>query len=84
MSDVNNHEEEILDNTYVTLVIHQFKLECLGDRLQKKENATATRNDKWRRGDKAMRHFTDSTKILKWINLSTIVGVKIGHDGINV
>ena len=54
MSDVNNHGKEILDDTYASLVRHQFDLECLGDILQKIENATATMNDKWRRGDKAM------------------------------
>ena len=46
-------------------MIHQFKLECLGDRLQKIENVTATMNDKWRRGDKAMRDFIGT-----WFNKS--------------
>ncbi|KAF3493241.1 hypothetical protein DY000_02052317 [Brassica cretica] len=51
MSDTNNHGEEILADPYATLVRHQFKLECLGDKLQKIENTTATMKDKWRRGD---------------------------------
>ncbi|KAF2589757.1 hypothetical protein F2Q70_00039455 [Brassica cretica] len=45
-SDTINHGEEISDDTYTTLVRHQFELECLGDRLQKIENATATMKDK--------------------------------------
>ncbi|KAF3541487.1 hypothetical protein F2Q69_00022646 [Brassica cretica] len=52
--------EERLDkiyDIYAILVRHQFELECLGDILQKIENATATMNDKWHRGDKAMRYF---------------------------
>ncbi|KAF2546219.1 hypothetical protein F2Q70_00021834 [Brassica cretica] len=32
-SDTINHDEEISDDTYTTLVRHQFELECLGDRL---------------------------------------------------
>ncbi|KAF3580593.1 hypothetical protein DY000_02031675 [Brassica cretica] len=63
MSDVNNYGKEISDNTYATLVIHQFKLVRLGDRLQKMENATTRMNDKWRKGDKAMRDFTGT-----WFN----------------
>ncbi|KAF2604643.1 hypothetical protein F2Q70_00027770 [Brassica cretica] len=59
ISDTNNHREEISADTYATLVIHQFKLECLGDRLQKIEDTTATMKEKWRRGDEAMRDFTD-------------------------
>ncbi|KAF3555086.1 hypothetical protein F2Q69_00013721 [Brassica cretica] len=62
MSDINNHVEEISADTYATLVRHQFKLEFLGDRLQKIENATETMNDKWRRGDKAMIDFTECLK----------------------
>ncbi|KAF3534931.1 hypothetical protein DY000_02041367 [Brassica cretica] len=63
MSDINNRGEEISADTYATLVRHQFKLECLGDRLQKIENATAKMNGKWRRRDKAMRDFTST-----WFN----------------
>ncbi|KAF3497092.1 hypothetical protein DY000_02053310 [Brassica cretica] len=62
MLDTNNHGEEI---AYATLVRHQFKLECLGDRLQRIENTTASMKDKWRRGDKAMRDFTGT-----WFNKS--------------
>ena len=65
MSDTTNHEEEISDGAYATLVRHQFKLKCLGDRLQRIENATATMKDKWRIGDKAMRDFTST-----WFNKS--------------
>ncbi|KAF2571997.1 hypothetical protein F2Q70_00003564 [Brassica cretica] len=65
MSDINNHGEQISADTYATLVRHQFKLECLGDITQKIENATATMKDKWCRGDKAMRDFTDNTKDTK-------------------
>ncbi|KAF2588095.1 hypothetical protein F2Q70_00038645 [Brassica cretica] len=35
MSDTNNHGEEISAYAYATLVRHHFKLECLGDRLQR-------------------------------------------------
>ncbi|KAF3594005.1 hypothetical protein DY000_02020040 [Brassica cretica] len=35
------------------------------DKLQKIENTTATMKDKWRRGDEAIRDFTDSTKDTK-------------------
>ncbi|KAF3557369.1 hypothetical protein F2Q69_00013038 [Brassica cretica] len=62
MSDTNNHGEEISDDAYATLIRNQFRLESLGERLQKIENETATMKDKWRRGDEAMRDFTDSTK----------------------
>ncbi|KAF2610231.1 hypothetical protein F2Q70_00013550 [Brassica cretica] len=58
MSDTNNHEEEISDDAYATLMRHQFKLEYLGDRLQKIENTTATMKNKWLIGDDAMRDFT--------------------------
>ena len=63
MSDTNNHEEEISDDAYATLMRHQFKLEYLGDRLQKIENTTATMKNKWRIGDDAMRDFTGT-----WFN----------------
>ena len=65
MSEINDHGEEISADTYATLVRHQFKLECLGDRLQRIENTTATMKDKWCRGDKAMRDFTGT-----WFNKS--------------
>ncbi|KAF3511058.1 hypothetical protein F2Q69_00006502 [Brassica cretica] len=64
-SDTHNHGEEISTDTYATLMRHQFNLESLGDRLQKIENTTATMNDKWHRGDEAIRDFTDSTKDTK-------------------
>ncbi|KAF3519979.1 hypothetical protein DY000_02060059 [Brassica cretica] len=80
MSDINNHGEEISADTYATLVRHQFKLECLGDRLQRIENTTATMKDKWCRGDKAMRDFTDllvanstkDTKVDQHVNYVTL------------
>ncbi|KAF3551256.1 hypothetical protein DY000_02008195 [Brassica cretica] len=61
MSDTHYHGEEISD-TYATFRRHQFNLESLGERLQRMENTTATMKEKWRRGDEAMRDFTDSTK----------------------
>ncbi|KAF3555768.1 hypothetical protein F2Q69_00013641 [Brassica cretica] len=54
-----------MSDTYATLRRHQLNLECLGDRLQKMENTTATMKEKWRRGDEAMRDFTYSTKDTK-------------------
>ena len=65
MSDTINHDEEISDDTYTTLVRHQFELECLGDRLQKIENTTATMKDKWYRGYEAIKDFTGT-----WFNKS--------------
>ncbi|KAF2573097.1 hypothetical protein F2Q70_00004544 [Brassica cretica] len=65
MSDTHYHGEEISADTYATLRRHQFNLESLGDRLQRMENTTATMKEKWRRGDEAMRDFTDSTKDTK-------------------
>ncbi|KAF2573498.1 hypothetical protein F2Q70_00002676 [Brassica cretica] len=65
MSDIYNHGEEISADTYATLVRHQFELECLGDRLRRIENTTATMKDKWSRGDEAMRDFTGT-----WLNKS--------------
>ncbi|KAF3551888.1 hypothetical protein DY000_02008303 [Brassica cretica] len=62
MSDTHNHEEDISADTYARLIRHQFNLESLGDRLQKIEDATTIMEDKWRRGDEAMRDFTNSTK----------------------
>uniref|UniRef100_M4F5M8 Uncharacterized protein n=1 Tax=Brassica campestris TaxID=3711 RepID=M4F5M8_BRACM len=35
----------------------------LGDRLQKMENITATLKEKWRRGNEAMRDFTDPSRL---------------------
>ncbi|KAF3610718.1 hypothetical protein DY000_02048578 [Brassica cretica] len=61
----HNQGEEISADTYATLRRHQFNLESLGDRLQKMENTTATMKEKWRRGDEAMRYFTNSTKDTK-------------------
>ncbi|KAF2544860.1 hypothetical protein F2Q70_00022087 [Brassica cretica] len=57
MSDTNNHGEDISDDAYATLIRNHFQLER--ERLQKIENATATMKDKWRRGDEAIREFTD-------------------------
>ncbi|KAF2591250.1 hypothetical protein F2Q70_00038829 [Brassica cretica] len=65
MSDTQHHGEEISADTYATLGRHQFNLESLEDRLQKIENTTTTMKEKWRRGDEAMRDFTDSTKDTK-------------------
>ncbi|KAF3499596.1 hypothetical protein F2Q69_00043128 [Brassica cretica] len=65
MSDTHNHGEEISADTYATLMRHQFNLESHEDRLNKIENTTATMKDKWRRGDEAMRDFTDNTKDTK-------------------
>ncbi|KAF2592550.1 hypothetical protein F2Q70_00043217 [Brassica cretica] len=59
MSDINNHGEEISADTYATPMRHQFKFECLGDKLQKIENATTTMNDNWRRADKTSPAATD-------------------------
>ncbi|KAF3587019.1 hypothetical protein F2Q69_00029714 [Brassica cretica] len=57
MSDTNNHGEDISDDAYATLIRNHFQLER--ERLQKIENATTTMKDKWRRGDEAIRDFTD-------------------------
>ncbi|KAF2615798.1 hypothetical protein F2Q70_00012342 [Brassica cretica] len=65
MSDTHNHEEDISADTYARLIRHQFNLESLGDRLQKIKDATTIMEDKWRRGDEAMRDFTNSTKDTK-------------------
>ncbi|KAF3591098.1 hypothetical protein DY000_02021045 [Brassica cretica] len=65
MFDTHNHGEEISADTYATVMRHQFNLESLGERLQKIEDATIIMKDKWRRGDEAMRDFTDSTKDTK-------------------
>ncbi|KAF2582066.1 hypothetical protein F2Q68_00004692 [Brassica cretica] len=59
MSDTHNRGEEISADTYATVMRHQFNLESLGDRLQKIEDATTIMKDKWRRGDEAMRDFTE-------------------------
>ncbi|KAF3532138.1 hypothetical protein DY000_02040836 [Brassica cretica] len=79
MSDTHNHGEEISADTYARLMRHQFNLESLGDRLQKIEDATTIMKDKWRRGDEAMRDFTDSTKdtkvdqLVNYVTLAEIV-----------
>ncbi|KAF3547242.1 hypothetical protein DY000_02008550 [Brassica cretica] len=70
MSDTHYHGEEISADTYTALRRHQFNLRSLEERLQRMENTTATMNEKWRRGDEAMRDFTglliaDSTKDTK-------------------
>ncbi|KAF3537484.1 hypothetical protein F2Q69_00022400 [Brassica cretica] len=62
ISDTHYHGEEISADTYATLRRHQFNLESLDEKLQRMENTTATMKEKWRRGDEAMRDFTDSTK----------------------
>ena len=63
MSDAHYHGEEISADTYATLRRYQLNLESLGDRLQRMENTTATMNEKWRRGDEAIRDFTGT-----WFN----------------
>ncbi|KAF3530082.1 hypothetical protein DY000_02040906 [Brassica cretica] len=65
MSDTHYHGEEISADTYATLRRHQFNLESPEERLQRIENTIATMKEKWRRGDEAMRDFTDSTKDTK-------------------
>ncbi|KAF3493797.1 hypothetical protein DY000_02055542 [Brassica cretica] len=65
MSNTPYHGEEISADTYAALTRHRFNLESLGERLQRIENTTAAMKDKWRRGDEAMRDFTDSTKDTK-------------------
>ena len=63
MSDTHHHEEEIAADTYATLTRHQFNIESLENRLQKLENTTAVMEEKWRRGDEAMRNFSGT-----WFN----------------
>ncbi|KAF3540782.1 hypothetical protein F2Q69_00021683 [Brassica cretica] len=65
MSNTPYHGMEISADTYASLTRHQFKLESLSERLQRIENTTAAMKNKWRRGDEAMRDFTDSTKDTK-------------------
>ncbi|KAF2538035.1 hypothetical protein F2Q68_00021133 [Brassica cretica] len=65
MSNTPYHGKEISADTYAALTRNQFNLESLGERLQRIENTTAAVKDKWRRGDEAMRDFTDSTKDTK-------------------
>ncbi|KAF3512540.1 hypothetical protein F2Q69_00006551 [Brassica cretica] len=65
MSNTPYHGKEISADTYAALTRHQFNLESLGERLQRIENTTSAMKDKWRRGDEAMRDFTDSTKDTK-------------------
>ncbi|KAF2584388.1 hypothetical protein F2Q70_00035679 [Brassica cretica] len=60
MSDTHKHGEEISDDTYATLMRHQFNLESLGDRLRKVENTTSSMKNKWHRGFEAIRDFTAS------------------------
>ena len=57
-SDTHNHGEEISTDPYATHMRYQFNLESLGDKLQKKENTTATMKEKRRRGNEAMRDLT--------------------------
>ncbi|KAF3505234.1 hypothetical protein F2Q69_00042301 [Brassica cretica] len=80
MSDTYYHGEEISADTYAILRRHQFNLESLGDRLQRMENTTATMKEKWRRGDEAMRDFTDiSLPATTDINILTSVDI---HSGV--
>ncbi|KAF3501323.1 hypothetical protein F2Q69_00043020 [Brassica cretica] len=65
MSNTPYHGMKISADTYAALTINQFNLESLGERWQRIENTTATMKDKWRRGEEAMRDFTDSTKDTK-------------------
>ncbi|KAF2607625.1 hypothetical protein F2Q68_00044072 [Brassica cretica] len=80
MSDINNHGEEISADTYATPMRHQFKFECLGDKLQKIENATTTMNDNWRRADKSMINLTSSEVIWKKMMILEIIGESIRAD----
>ncbi|KAF3582430.1 hypothetical protein DY000_02031237 [Brassica cretica] len=64
-SDMSNkpyHGKEISADTYAALSRNQFNLESLGERLQRIENTTAAMKDKWRRGDEAMRDFTELSR----------------------
>ncbi|KAF3509723.1 hypothetical protein F2Q69_00006265 [Brassica cretica] len=80
MSDIQNRGEEISAGTYATVMRHQFNLESLGDRLQKIEDATTIMKDKWRRGDEAMRDFTDrASPAATDINILTSVD---NHSGL--
>ncbi|KAF3538565.1 hypothetical protein F2Q69_00023564 [Brassica cretica] len=78
MSDTNYHGEETSADTYATLRRHQFKIESLEERLQRMENITATMKEKWRRGDEAMRDFTESIyyiyKIMSDLEISDYFG----------
>ncbi|KAF3493752.1 hypothetical protein DY000_02052554 [Brassica cretica] len=65
MSDTHYHGEEISAATFATLRRHQFNLENLEERLQRMESTTVTMNEKWRRGDEAIREFTNCTKDTK-------------------
>ncbi|KAF3539074.1 hypothetical protein F2Q69_00023183 [Brassica cretica] len=65
MSDTHYRGEQISADTYTILRRHHFNLESLEERLQRMENTTATMKEKWRRGDEAIRDFTDSTKHTK-------------------
>ncbi|KAF3557534.1 hypothetical protein F2Q69_00013922 [Brassica cretica] len=65
MSDTHYHGEEISAATSATLRRHQLNLENLEERLQRMENTIVTMKEKWRRGDEAIREFTDSTKDTK-------------------
>ncbi|KAF3559904.1 hypothetical protein F2Q69_00014020 [Brassica cretica] len=60
-----NNSTSIDTDSYAALTRHQFKLESLGERLQRIENTTATMKDKWCKGDEAMRDFTGPDTCLK-------------------
>ncbi|KAF3561280.1 hypothetical protein DY000_02014934 [Brassica cretica] len=81
MSDTHYQGKEISADSYATLRRHEFNLESLEDRLLKMENTTATMKEKWRRGDEAMRDFTDlligdstkDTKVDQSVNYSQLL-----------
>ncbi|KAF2567627.1 hypothetical protein F2Q70_00026042 [Brassica cretica] len=60
--EIVKFQRYIARRPYTTLMRHQFNLQSLGDILQKIENTTASMKDKWRRGDEAMRDFTECLK----------------------
>ncbi|KAF3582249.1 hypothetical protein DY000_02031580 [Brassica cretica] len=69
MESMQEQLNELSEYAYSKIRWYQFSIEDILERLQNISNAVQKMDERWTRNDEATRN---STKMLKWINLSTI------------
>ncbi|KAF3516879.1 hypothetical protein DY000_02059863 [Brassica cretica] len=69
MESMQENLNELSEYAYSKISWYQFSIEDILERLQNISNAVQKMDERWTRNDEATRN---STKMLKWINLSTI------------
>ncbi|KAG5384412.1 hypothetical protein IGI04_035882 [Brassica rapa subsp. trilocularis] len=73
MESMQEQLNELSEYAYNKISWYQFSNEDIQERLQNILNAVQKMDERWTRNDEATRSFiADITKMLKWINLSTI------------